>query len=134
MAYEFNISEPTLLRKLKLLTGLLPMQYLQEMRLDRTKHLIEKRSHDSVAKVAAVAGHNDTRSFTRVFKRLTTFLMDFETCLPFKLTEIATNLTDIHTWERSLFYKNRKSKFSLVEVPNFRISIYQISQLKLLQQ
>lgn len=69
LAHEFNMSESTLLRQLKRLSGLSPIQYLQEMRLDHARHLLENRSHDSVAKVAAGVGYNDTRSFSHAFKQ-----------------------------------------------------------------
>ncbi len=69
LAHAFTMSESTLLRQLKRLTGLSPVQYLQEMRLDHARHLLENRSHDSIAKVAAEVGYNDPRFFSRSFKK-----------------------------------------------------------------
>lgn len=69
LAQEFAMSHSTLLRQLKRLTGLTPVQYLQEMRLDHARHLLENRSHDSIAKVASEVGYADTRSFSRSFKQ-----------------------------------------------------------------
>ncbi|MBK8565118.1 MAG: response regulator [Saprospiraceae bacterium] len=69
LAQEFAMSHSTLLRQLKRLTGLTPVQYLQEMRLDHARHLLETRSHDSIAKVASEVGYADTRSFSRSFKQ-----------------------------------------------------------------
>ena len=69
LAQEFAMSESSLLRQLKRLTGLTPVKYLLEMRLDHARHLLENRAHDSVAKVADVVGYTDTRSFSRSFKQ-----------------------------------------------------------------
>jgi signal transduction histidine kinase/DNA-binding response OmpR family regulator len=69
LAFEFAMSESTLLRQLKRLTGLSPMQYLQEIRLDKARRLLENRSYDSIAKVADKVGYSDARSFSRSFKQ-----------------------------------------------------------------
>jgi len=69
LAAAFTMSESSLLRQLKRLTGLTPLQYLQEMRLDRARQLLENRTYKSVAKVAAAVGYADARSFSRAFKR-----------------------------------------------------------------
>ncbi len=68
LADEFAMSESTLLRQLKRLTGLTPVQYLQEVRLDKARRSLEDRTYDSVARVAAAAGYSDARSFSRIFK------------------------------------------------------------------
>ncbi|MCF8244253.1 MAG: response regulator [Saprospiraceae bacterium] len=69
LAFEFAMSESTLLRQLKRLTGLSPVQYLQEVRLDHARLLLENRSYDSISKVADKAGYSDLRSFSRSFKQ-----------------------------------------------------------------
>ncbi|MEO7177036.1 MAG: ATP-binding protein [Saprospiraceae bacterium] len=69
LAHEFAMSESTLLRQLKRLTGLSPLQYLQDMRLDHARRLLEDRSYDSIAKVASMIGYRDTRSFSRTFRQ-----------------------------------------------------------------
>jgi YesN/AraC family two-component response regulator len=69
LAQTFAMSESTLLRQLKRLTGLSPIQYLQEMRLDEARRLLENRSCDSIAKVASKVGYEDARSFSRSFKQ-----------------------------------------------------------------
>lgn len=68
LADEFAMSESTLLRQLKRLTGLTPLQYLQEMRLDKARQLLENRTYNSIAKVAYEVGYADARSFSRTFK------------------------------------------------------------------
>lgn len=69
LAQEFAMSESTLLRQIKRLTGLTPVQYLQEIRLDRARRLLENRTHRTVSKVATVVGYGDARSFSRSFKK-----------------------------------------------------------------
>lgn len=69
LAYEFAMSESTLLRQLKRLTGLTPLQYIQEVRLSEARKLLENRTYNSVAQVASKVGYEDASSFTRVFKQ-----------------------------------------------------------------
>lgn len=69
MANEFAMSESTLLRQLKRLTGLSPIQYLQEIRLDEARRLLENRIYDSIAQVASKVGYDDARSFSRSFRQ-----------------------------------------------------------------
>ncbi len=69
LASEFAMSESSLLRQLKRLTGLTPAKYLQEMRLDKARHLLENRIYSSIAKVTYEVGYNDVRSFSRSFKQ-----------------------------------------------------------------
>lgn len=69
LAQQFAMSESTLLRQLKRLTGLTPVQYIQEIRLDKARHLLENRTYDSIAKVASEVGYIDPRSFSRLFNK-----------------------------------------------------------------
>ncbi len=69
LAHEFTMSESTLLRQLKRLTGLSPIQYLQEVRLSEARQLLENRRYDSVAQVASKVGYEDARAFSRSFKQ-----------------------------------------------------------------
>ena len=69
LAHEFAMSESTLLRQLKRLTGLSPIQYLQEVRLDEARRLLENRACDSIAQVASKVGYDDARSFARSFRQ-----------------------------------------------------------------
>jgi signal transduction histidine kinase/DNA-binding response OmpR family regulator len=68
MASEFAMSDSTLLRQLKKLTGLSPSQYLQEVRLTEARKLLENRTYTSISKIANLIGYNDHRSFSRSFK------------------------------------------------------------------
>jgi len=69
LAYEFAMSESTLLRQLKRLTGLSPLQYLLEVRLSEARRLLENRLYNSIAQVASQVGYSDAQSFTRGFKQ-----------------------------------------------------------------
>ncbi len=69
LASAFAMSESTLLRQLKRLTGLSPLQYIQEVRLDEARRLLENRRYNSVAQVASKVGYDDARTFTRSFKQ-----------------------------------------------------------------
>lgn len=69
LARKFAMSESTLLRLLKRLTGLSPVQYLQEVRLNEARRLLENRRYDSIAKVASMVGYDDARSFARSFRQ-----------------------------------------------------------------
>lgn len=69
LAYEFAMSESTLLRQLKRLTGLTPLQYIQEVRLSEARKFLENRTYSSVAQVASKVGYEDASAFTRVFKQ-----------------------------------------------------------------
>ena len=69
IAYHFAMSISSLSRQLKRLTGLSPAKYLQEVRLDRARQLLENRTLNSVAKVAEEVGYADFRSFSRGFKK-----------------------------------------------------------------
>lgn len=69
LAMEFAMSESTLLRQLKRLTGLSPVAYLQEMRLNEARHLLENRQYDSIARVASKVGYSDLNHFGRSFKQ-----------------------------------------------------------------
>jgi signal transduction histidine kinase/CheY-like chemotaxis protein len=68
LAQEFAMSESTLLRQLKRLTGLSPQKYLMEMRLNEARQLLENRQYDSITMVASKVGYPDARSFSRTFK------------------------------------------------------------------
>ena len=69
LAYEFAMSESSLLRQLKRLTGLSPVRYLQEIRLSEARRLLENRACDSVARVATAVGYGEVRAFARVFRQ-----------------------------------------------------------------
>jgi AraC-like DNA-binding protein len=69
LAHEFAMSESTLLRQLKRLTGLSPLQYIQEVRLHEARSLLENGTYNSVALVALKTGYDDPRYFSRIFRQ-----------------------------------------------------------------
>jgi DNA-binding response OmpR family regulator len=69
LAGAFAMSESTLLRQVKRLTGLSPVQYLQEARLNEARRLLEAKRFKSVSQVASAVGYENVRSFSRTFKK-----------------------------------------------------------------
>ncbi|SFN62061.1 His Kinase A (phospho-acceptor) domain-containing protein [Algoriphagus ornithinivorans] len=69
IAEEFAMSESTFLRQLKKLIGLTPIQYIQEIRLNEARYLLENRIHNTVSKIAAETGYQDPAFFSRSFKK-----------------------------------------------------------------
>lgn len=65
---RFSMSESTLLRNLKRLTGLSPQQYILEVRLKKAYALLESQAYVSVQQVAVKCGYKDAKSFSRAFK------------------------------------------------------------------
>ncbi len=69
MSTHFAMSESTFTRQLKRLTGLTPIRYLQELRLNKARRLLENRKYKTIAKVAYQVGFKDANSFSRAFKK-----------------------------------------------------------------
>ncbi|WP_044234126.1 helix-turn-helix domain-containing protein [Haliscomenobacter hydrossis] len=69
LAAAFSLSESSLLRQLKRLTGLSPGAYLQKMRLQEARRLLESGATSSVAATVARVGYKDARSFSRLFHK-----------------------------------------------------------------
>jgi len=65
----FAMSESTLLRQLKKLTGLTPAKYLQEIRLNQARELLENKIYNSVSVVALKVGYKNAKTFSRSFKK-----------------------------------------------------------------
>ncbi len=68
LASEFAMSESSLLRQLKRITGLTPIKYVREHKLNYARRLLEEKSYNSIASVAYEAGFKDTRNFSKSFK------------------------------------------------------------------
>lgn len=68
LAKVYNMSEATFLRKFKQRTGMTPVQYIQEFRLQKGKQLLESKKY-TIAKAATAVGYKDYRSFSRLFKQ-----------------------------------------------------------------
>jgi len=65
----FEISQRSLNRRFKLATGLSPVQYLQEIRLEKAKELL-KTSNLAIAEVAYNVGYPDSAYFSVLFRRI----------------------------------------------------------------
>jgi DNA-binding response OmpR family regulator/anti-sigma regulatory factor (Ser/Thr protein kinase) len=68
LADQFSMSESTLFRQMKRITGLSPLQYLKEVRLEKALRILENKQYNSIAKVAYEVGYADPNSFTRAFR------------------------------------------------------------------
>lgn len=69
LAEEFAMSESSLLRQVKRLTGLSPIQYLKAVRLQEARTLLEQQKYSSVSRVADLVGYKESRSFSKAFKK-----------------------------------------------------------------
>jgi len=69
MANELAMTERSLQRKLKKVVGLTPKQYIQEMRLNKARQLLEERQYSTIAKVAYAVGFSDAKTFSQRFKQ-----------------------------------------------------------------
>lgn len=66
---RFDLSQRTLNRRFKKATGLSPVQYLQQIRLDKAKELL-KTTNLSISEVADRVGYSDNAYFSALFRRL----------------------------------------------------------------
>jgi transcriptional regulator GlxA family with amidase domain len=70
LARHLSVSERTLNRRFKLAVGEAPLQYLQSLRVDVAKRLLET-GKSRVDAVGARVGYRDLSTFRRLFKRET---------------------------------------------------------------
>lgn len=69
LSKKFELSQRSLNRRFKQATGLSPVQYLQEIRLEKAKELL-KTSNIAIAEVAYNVGYPDSAYFSALFKRV----------------------------------------------------------------
>lgn len=69
LAQALHVSERSLQRKIKELTGLSPAQYLLECRLDRARQLLEKRVFTTMREVAFAVGFETPHYFSSVYEK-----------------------------------------------------------------
>lgn len=69
MAAISGLSERTFKRRFKKATGFTPLEYVQTLRIEEAKHILES-TDDPVDAVVAAVGYDDPASFRRLFKRL----------------------------------------------------------------
>ena len=68
MTEQLAVSKRTFIRRFNLATGKPPNRFLQQIRIDAAKRLLET-SNLSVDQITERVGYNDTSSFRRLFKR-----------------------------------------------------------------
>jgi len=68
LAQELDVSQRTLIRRFKQATNTTPLSYLQNLRLEHTKVLLEQ-SPLSVTDIMVEVGYNDPSAFSRLFKQ-----------------------------------------------------------------
>lgn len=69
LASEMALSSRQLLRRLKSLTGLSTTEYIQEVKLQKARHLLENRTYPTMSEVAFAAGFSSASYFTTLFKK-----------------------------------------------------------------
>ncbi|MFT7196653.1 MAG: signal transduction histidine kinase/DNA-binding response OmpR family regulator [Marinoscillum sp.] len=67
LASELSMSERQLLRKMKLITGLTPIQFIKEIRLQKAKQLFESQQIESVAQAAYEVGFEKVQYFSEQY-------------------------------------------------------------------
>jgi transcriptional regulator GlxA family with amidase domain len=65
-----GLAPRTFKRRFKLATGHAPIAYVQRIRIERAKRLLET-SHEPIEEISWAVGYEDPASFRRLFKRLT---------------------------------------------------------------
>lgn len=68
LAEAGNVSERQLFREIKRLTGLTPNQYIQEVRLQKARHLLQHGAFNTLAEVAYAVGFETPSYFTKIFE------------------------------------------------------------------
>jgi transcriptional regulator GlxA family with amidase domain len=64
------MTERTLNRRFKQACGTTPIQYLQALRIEQARKLLETTAF-SIEKIINAVGYEDLSSFTRLFKKIT---------------------------------------------------------------
>ncbi len=69
LAGQLALSDRQLLRRIKALTGLSSKQYIQEIKLQKARHLLENRIFNTIAEVSYACGFNTPGYFTKVYEK-----------------------------------------------------------------
>lgn len=70
LAEVANLGVRTFLRRFKQATGLTPLNYLQQLRIESARHLLEV-SNKTIEEITGLTGYTDASSFRRLFKEKT---------------------------------------------------------------
>jgi len=68
VASEFGLSMRNFIRRFKEATNQTPIQYLQNLRIEKAKHLLES-SQEAFDQITLQVGYEDSNSFRRLFKQ-----------------------------------------------------------------
>lgn len=71
MARDCGLPGSTFTRRFKRATGYSPLRYVQNLRVERARRLLE-RTEDSVESISWSVGYEEPAAFRRIFKRITT--------------------------------------------------------------
>ncbi len=69
LAFQFNLSERNLYRRVKLVTGHTPASYIKEIRLQKSRLLLESDETKSVKEIAHACGIDNLAHFSQIFKK-----------------------------------------------------------------
>jgi len=67
---QSGLAERTFKRRFKIATGYAPIDYIQTLRIEEAKQMLES-TNDAIENIAVKAGYEDATSFRRLFKRMT---------------------------------------------------------------
>lgn len=70
VANHVHLTERTFLRRFKTATGIAPIEYIKQLKVDLAKHLLETSSL-SIKMIVKKIGYNDESTFTALFKKYT---------------------------------------------------------------
>lgn len=65
---ELSVSRSVFFKKLKMLTGMAPIEFVKEMRVKRAAQLIETGDY-TMSQITYMVGFNDPRYFSKCFKQ-----------------------------------------------------------------
>ena len=69
LSTEFNISRSKLQRRIKKMTGLTPVQYLRDIKLQAARELLENKQVQTINEVAYAVGFDTPAYFTKIFTK-----------------------------------------------------------------
>lgn len=70
LAGQAKLGERTFLRRFKRATGTTPLQYLQQLRIEAARHLLEITTRN-IEEISGMVGYKDSSAFRDVFKKKT---------------------------------------------------------------
>lgn len=65
---QMNMTDRTFRRKLKRITGMSPVKYIRELRLQMARELLEIKRYNSIQQICAATGFTTTHYFSKQFK------------------------------------------------------------------